>query len=105
MFDMTNEEAVKCLNSDYGKYDCNDCRFYTIDESSPYKKCTNAEVYKIAIEAIKKQIPMKPDGKYTTCKCPVCGRRVRSGLGSSSYGRRDNFCQKCGQKLDWEGIE
>ena len=56
----------------------------------------------IAIDAIEKQLPQKPIGTYTDYKCPVCSRRVRSGKGSSSHGQRDNFCQRCGQKLDWE---
>lgn len=55
----------------------------------------------IAIDAIEKQLPQKPIGTYTDYKCPVCSRRVRSGKGSSCH-QRDNFCQRCGQKLDWE---
>lgn len=52
-------------------------------------------------EAVEKQIAKKPIGTHTDFKCPVCNRRVRSGKGSSSR-RRDNFCQRCGQKLNWE---
>ena len=48
-----------------------------------------------------KSEPKKPTGKYTQYKCSVCGRRVRSGNGSSCRVR-DNFCQGCGTKLDWE---
>lgn len=58
----------------------------------------------IAEHAIRKQIPVKPTGRYTNYKCSVCGRRVRSGKGSSSFVR-DNFCQRCGQKLDWSDTE
>ena len=36
-------------------------------------------------------------------KCPACNRRVRAGNGSSSFVR-DNFCQRCGRKLDWEKV-
>lgn len=57
-----------------------------------------------AIEALKKQIPMKPNniksildfsGRYYTTKgnCPVCNRE---GLYKSDF-----YCNKCGQKLDW----
>ena len=37
-------------------------------------------------------------------KCPACNRRVRSGGGSPSFVR-DNYCQRCGRKLDWEKVE
>lgn len=58
----------------------------------------------VAINAMRLQIPKKPIGRHTDYKCPVCGRRVRSGKGSSSRVR-DNFCQRCGQALDWGGAE
>ena len=55
-------------------------------------------------KALEKQIPKKPIGRHTSYKCPVCGRRVRSGKGSSSRGV-DYFCQRCGQALDWSDTE
>ena len=51
-------------------------------------------------ELVDKATPKKPIGKYTDYKCPICGRRVRSGKGSSSH-QRDNVCQRCYQVLDW----
>lgn len=56
----------------------------------------------VGLYAMEKQIPKKPIsfGGRTDYKCSVCGRRVRSGKGSSSR-IRDNFCQRCGQALDW----
>ena len=48
--------------------------------------------------------PQKPTGEYTNCRCPRCGRRVRSGLGSSSR-TRDKRCQDCGQVIDWTEID
>ena len=62
------------------------------------------EVRQEAIEALKKQIPMKPNnmksildfsGNYYTSRgnCPYCGE----GLNRSFI-----YCNKCGQKLDWE---
>ena len=57
----------------------------------------------IAIYCIEKQIPKKPYGThYAHMKCPACDHRVPSGMGSSSR-RRDNWCNYCGQALDWEG--
>lgn len=51
-------------------------------------------------ELVDKATPKKPIGKHTAYRCPVCGRRVRSGKGSSSFVK-DNVCQKCYQVLDW----
>lgn len=58
----------------------------------------------IAVKAVRKQIPMKPNnmktifdfsGKYYTTKgdCPKCGAK---GL-----FRAISYCYSCGQKLDW----
>ena len=55
----------------------------------------------IAIGCMRKQIPMKMPGTHTDYKCSLCGRRIRSGKGSSSF-TRDNYCQRCGQKIDWD---
>lgn len=59
------------------------------------------EACTMAINALRKQIPMKMPGTYTDYKCAVCGRRIRSGKGSSSLSR-DNFCQRCGQRINWD---
>ena len=59
----------------------------------------------IAILAIEKQIPKKPVGNYyAQMRCPSCNHRIPSGMGSSSR-RRDNWCNYCGQKIDWSNIE
>lgn len=55
-------------------------------------------------EALAKEISHKLYGKHTNHRCSVCGRRVRSGLGSSSL-TRDARCQKCGTLLDWSDAE
>lgn len=55
----------------------------------------------IAVKAMKKQIPKKPTGEhYAHMRCPSCGHRIPSGMGSSSR-RRDNWCNYCGQAIDW----
>ena len=62
------------------------------------------EVRMVAVKALKKQIPMKPNnvrtildfsGRYYTTKgnCPVCNRE--------KLNKSDFYCNKCGQKLDW----
>lgn len=58
----------------------------------------------IAVKAVRKQIPMKPNnmktifdfsGKYYTTKgdCPACN--------SEGLYKADFYCNRCGQKLDW----
>ena len=56
----------------------------------------------IAVDAMMKQIPNKAVGEYCTrMRCPSCNHRIPSGLGSSSR-RRDNWCNYCGQRIEWE---
>lgn len=59
------------------------------------------------LQAVNRMTPKAPNnpyidraGHYADYKCPACRNRLRSGMGSSNRGR-DNFCQKCGQKIDW----
>ena len=75
---------------------------YEIDEEG-HCSYIEDEIH-IAMKALEKQIPIKPIGRHTSYKCPVCDRRVRSGKGSSSRGV-DYFCQRCGQALDWSDNE
>lgn len=64
------------------------------------ERVEDAIMINIAISALYKTIPKKPIEIHRTCLlCPICGKRIRSGNGSSSKGR-DYYCQKCGQKLD-----
>lgn len=99
---MAYQEAIKVLKNNYPKTaKMVDGRYKGgfDDIESELGRALN-----MAIEALEKQIPKKPVGKYTSYKCPVCGRRVRSGKGSSSRGI-DHYCQKCGQAIDWEETE
>ena len=55
----------------------------------------------LAVDALRKQIPQKAVGNhYAHMRCPACNHRIPSGGGSSSR-RRDNWCNYCGQKIDW----
>lgn len=66
----------------------------------------------IAIEALKKQIPKKPlnvqdcyipetyDYDYSVANCPNC----RGAFSFDEY-HRPLYCDKCGQKLSFEGLE
>lgn len=57
----------------------------------------------MAIQALEKQIPMKPmmvyDDKVDSnwCSCPICA----NGIGWEIPARKIKFCWECGKKLDW----
>ena len=56
----------------------------------------DAEPLRLAIKALEKQIPQKPENMktkhFTFWKCPNCG---------SEWILKYNYCDKCGQRLDW----
>ena len=59
----------------------------------------------LAVDALEKQIPRKAVGEhYAHMRCPSCNHRIPSGMGSSSR-RRDNWCNYCGQAIDWGNDE
>lgn len=51
-------------------------------------------------EIMSRAIPVKPTGRHTSYRCGVCGTRVRSGQGSSSF-TKDTVCRKCFTVIDW----
>ena len=100
---MTHEEAIDYIENEI-KIDVALCNDNDIEN--------HIECFKMAQEALGKQIPKKPinnskheqNGRVfydiSQYKCPVCKSRVKSGMGSSSR-YRNNFCNHCGQALDW----
>ena len=64
-----------------------------------------------AIEALKKQIPKKPEYEangyangelvYDYARCPICGHDFEYDI--NDWGCE--YCSNCGQKLDWSDIE
>ena len=68
------------------------------------------ETYEMAIEALEKQVPMKPNvykGEYAVhYKCPKCGCRFVSKIdGEYVAGTHYKYCYICGQRIGWEGVE
>ena len=58
-----------------------------------------------AIEALKKQIPKKVvKVDIWTYKCPICGANVETDCGDDMLDYRLNYCDNCGQKLDWSEL-
>ena len=85
-----------------------------------------AEALGLAIQALEKQIPKKPilkngesgsfvdykdgHGEYKVTKwqdwvCPICGwfvgQRYNRSQNHSHDQRKCNYCNECGQKIDW----
>ena len=91
---MTTEDAIKMLER--------------IQDPEPYEPQITKRAYdalQMGVDALKKQIPMKAVGThYAHMRCPSCNHRIPSGGGSSSR-RRDNWCNYCGQKIDWDRKE
>ena len=56
----------------------------------------------IAVDAMRKQIPMKIRITTSTKRCGNCGRQL-SGIGNIHPER--NYCVECGQAIDWEENE
>lgn len=91
---MKIEEAIEIIEGEYVTMS----KWYGTSEEAG----RHNEAIKMAVDALKKQIPMKPTGEhYAHMRCPSCNHRIPSGQGSSSR-RRDNWCNYCGQKILWE---
>ena len=88
------------------------------------------EAIRMSIQALEKQIPKKPilkngesgsfvdyedgHGEYKVTKwqdwvCPICGwfvgQRYNRSKNHSHDQRKCNYCNECGQKLDWSDEE
>ena len=58
-----------------------------------------------SIEALEKQIPKKVvKVDIWTYKCPNRGANVETDCGDDMLDYRLNYCDNCGQKLDWRGL-
>lgn len=51
----------------------------------------------MAVDALEKQIAKKPIRKYGNYNCPICDKSTMS-----VSARKKDWCDFCGQKLDWE---
>jgi len=82
---MTKEEAINAINN----------RFEIMD----YREDKQLEdALDMAIEALEKQIPMKVRITTSTKRCGRCKRQL-SAIGNIHPER--NYCQRCGQAIDW----
>ena len=87
-----------------------------------YEKCNNDKCYdcdlcyaqgttgehiesvKVAIQALEKQIPKKVLAERNIYICPNCGASAETDCGDDMLDYRLNYCDNCGQKLDWSEL-
>ena len=89
---MTYEEAIESINNVLSSD-------YHYDETLGYQLTSDdIEWIELAISALEKQIPKKPDldgGIY----CPCCLHEFKENYDTASY------CPNCGQAIDWSDTE
>ena len=93
---MTESEAIKELQDNM---------------DLPFGVTVSDEASRMAINALEKQIPKKPEYEadgyangelvYDYAKCPICGHDFEYGI--NDWGCE--YCSDCGQKLDWSDEE
>lgn len=86
---MTCEEAIKQLSN---------VTIYYQGE------CTR-EALDIAIEALEKQVPIKPLHEHKNYYCPVCRENGWMLWDDAIPNDMDSFCGICGQAIDWSDDE
>ena len=87
---MIESEAIELIEKDL--------KLHSKDLSSKYKNGL-----RMAINALKKQIPKKPHKnfeKFSGVWCS-CGKY----LGKGYFVDKPSYCTDCGQKLDWSNEE
>ena len=106
---MTPKEAIEILMSDEKLAEI---EYYGGFEGQKKVSKLYSEAFDMAIEALEKQIPKKPlnvqdcyipetyDYDYSVANCPNC----RGAFSFDEY-HRPLYCDKCGQKLSFEGLE
>lgn len=116
---MTESEAIEKLknmrlfmqiidkNSEHkfaeDDYKTNDMAIQALEEVQQYRAIGTPEECRAARE---KQMPKKvvKNGKRSY-KCPCCGESAKTETGDSFIDYRLDYCDGCGQKLDWSDEE
>lgn len=108
--DMTYGEAIKCIDETFKTLKFNpfnipvefgkacDVAVKAMEEVQEYRKIGTLEECREAVEKTKAK---KPKFYATNWYCPVCGNLV----GNSGFHWLHDFCEKCGNKIDWSDEE
>lgn len=59
----------------------------------------------VVIQALEKQLPKKVVVGKNIYLCPNCGANAETDCGDDMLDYRLNYCDNCGQKLDWSDYE
>ena len=86
------EQKTKVIAQEKDRIECAIRHIQTAVDVDPW-------AVEIAVEAMEKQIPKKVRITTSTKRCSVCGRQL-SGIGNIHPER--NYCQRCGQAIDWD---
>ena len=114
---MTTEENIKTILDNYSQDKCkeilSDMRFEHCFVDYGYKKHYPGDydsITELALLCIEKQTPKKPIVNseiyhyvdYEELFCPYCKSRIIARLdGEFIAGKKQKYCQECGQALDW----
>lgn len=99
---MNEQEAMETLERLFSD---------STNEDYPFTECF-AEALTIALQALEKQIPMKPifnhnlSDTLSVFHCE-CGNtiKVSHDIGIMDNNNAPNYCSKCGCRLDWSDEE
>lgn len=113
---MTESEAIeklkayiKCqkrsnkgIHEDCNSKKCDDC-YLCYEQGNSGENIQSVEK---AVQALEKQIPKKVvKGGKQSYKCPCCGECAKTQTGDSFIDYRLDYCDGCGQRLDWSDEE
>ena len=90
---LTREKAIKELNS----------RIELANRMYVGLVPEYIEDLELAVEALRKQDPMKPIHKEKNFYCPNCDHWLL--WDDAIPNEWDNYCAICGQKIDWTGVQ
>ena len=94
------ERDVKGTYEDCNNDMCDDCYLCYAQGTTG----EHIESVKVAIQALEKQLPNKVVMEKNIYLCPECGANAETDCGDDMLDYRLNFCDNCGQKLDWSDL-
>ena len=100
---MTREEAIRLLDPETTAKAIAEIQYYAGFIGKGVNKQAVTEACELAVKDMRKQTPMKP--KRSSREIRYCEVWTCPSCGFTWSTRIVNFCYRCGQAKDWEGIE